>query len=104
MATETQTGLSSHLRGVTVTTLACLAGIAAAVLSGVLVGTSVEAATNQLAVGILGAFVLGQFPVLRVIGVDVSDFGVKDYLYIVFMTFALWFISFAILLTSGVQL
>ncbi|ELZ87548.1 hypothetical protein C453_04319 [Haloferax elongans ATCC BAA-1513] len=104
MATETQTGLPSHLRGVTVTTFACLAGIAAAVLSGVLVGTSVEAATNQLAVGILGAFVLAQFPVLRVIGVDVSDFGVKDYLYVVFMTFALWFISFAILLTSGVQL
>ncbi|ELZ74075.1 hypothetical protein C5B91_00585 [Haloferax sp. Atlit-10N] len=104
MATETQTGLSSHIRGVTVTTLACLAGIAAAVLSGAVVGTSPEAATNQLAVGILGAFVLVQFPVLRVVGIDVNGFGVKDYLYVVFMTFALWFITFAILLTSGVQI
>ena len=104
MATETQTELSGHLRGVTVTTLACLAGIAAAVLSGVLVGTTVEAATNQLAVGILGAFVLVQFPVLRAVGIDVNGFGAKDYLYVGFMTFALWFISFAILLTSGVQL
>ncbi|WP_411965288.1 hypothetical protein [Haloferax sp. YSMS24] len=102
MATETQTELSGHLRGVTVTTLACLAGIAAAVLSGVLVGTTVEAATNQLAVGVLGAFVLVQFPVLRAIGITIS--GAKDYLYVGFMTFALWFISFAILLTSGVQL
>ncbi|KTG29740.1 EMC6-like membrane protein [Haloferax profundi] len=102
MATETQTELSGHLRGVTVTTLACLAGIAAAVLSGVVVGTTVEAATNQLAVGILGAFILVQLPVLRAVGIDIS--GAKDYLYVVFMTFALWFISFAILLTSGVQL
>ncbi|KAB1186773.1 MULTISPECIES: hypothetical protein [Haloferax] len=102
MATETQTELSGHLRGVTVTTLACLSGIAAAMISGVVVGTTVEAATNQLAVGILGAFVLVQFPVLSVIGIDIS--GAKDYLYVVFMTFALWFISYAILLTSGVQL
>lgn len=101
MATETQTELSGHLRGVTVTTLACLAGIAAAVLSGVLVGTTVEAATNQLAVGILGAFVLAQFPVLRAIGVDVSGFGAKDYLYVGFMTFALWFVSWGILLTTA---
>lgn len=41
---------------------------------------------------------------LRVVGVDVNGFGAKDYLYVVFMTFALWFITFAILLTSGVQL
>ncbi|MFC7204662.1 hypothetical protein ACFQJC_14175 [Haloferax namakaokahaiae] len=104
MATETQTGLSKHIRGVTVTTLACLAGVAAAMVSGVLVGTTAAAATNNVAVGVLGAFVLAQFPVLRVLGIDVNGFGVKDYLYIVFMTFSLWFISFAILLTSGVQL
>ena len=57
MATETQTGLSKHLRGVTVTTLACLAGIAAAVASGVVVGTDPAAASDRLTVGILAGFI-----------------------------------------------
>jgi hypothetical protein len=104
MATETKTGLSGHMRGVTVTTLACLAGVAAALVSGVYLGTSPEAAANRQTLFVLGAFVLGQFPVLKAIGVDVEGFGVKDYLYVVFMTFTLWFISFGILLTSGAQL
>ncbi|SFR35094.1 EMC6-like membrane protein [Halogeometricum limi] len=108
MATETQTGLSGHLRGVTVTTLACLAGIGAALASGALVGLGSgpvgDAATNQQTLFVLGAFLLAQFPVLRVLGVDVSDFGAKDYLYVGFMTFTLWYISYGILLTSGVSL
>ncbi|MFC6826724.1 hypothetical protein [Halopelagius fulvigenes] len=104
MATETQTGLSGHVRGVTVTTLACLAGVAAALASGAVVGTTVDAATNQLSLALLGAAVLAQFPLLRLVGVDVEDFGAKDYLYVAFMTFTLWFISFTILLTAGVQL
>jgi hypothetical protein len=104
MATETQTGLSKHLRGVTVTTLACLAGVAAAVVSGVVVGTHPASATNRLTLGVLAGFVALQFPVLRVVGVDISDFGPKDYLYVAFMTFTLWFITFAIMLTAGVTL
>ncbi|MFB6108947.1 MAG: hypothetical protein ABEJ82_08945 [Haloplanus sp.] len=104
MATETQAGLTGHVRGVTVTTLACLAGVAAAVVSGVVVGTAPAAATDRRAVAVLVAFVAGQYPVLKVIGVDVGDFGAKDHLYVVFMTFALWFITFTILLTSGASL
>ena len=102
MATETQTGLSSYLRGVTVTTLACLCGIGAAFASAVIVGTGAEAASDVRSVFVLAAFVVGQYPVLRVIGVDVGDFGVKDHLYVAFMTFALWFITYAIMLTTGV--
>jgi hypothetical protein len=102
MATESQPGLSKHVRGVTVTTLACLAGVAAAVASGVVVGTDAAAASSQLTVGIVAAFIAVQFPVLRVVGVDVSDFGAKDFLYVGFMTFTLWFITFAIILTAGV--
>jgi hypothetical protein len=102
MATESQPGLSKHIRGVTVTTLACLAGVAAAVASGVVVGTDLAAASSQLTVGIVAAFIALQFPVLRVVGVDVSDFGAKDFLYVGFMTFTLWFITFAIILTAGV--
>jgi hypothetical protein len=102
MATETATGFSDHMRGVTVTTLACLAGVTAALASGYVVGTSAEAAQQTLSLGILGAFILGQLPLLRVVGIDVEGFGVKDYLYVAFMTFTLWFISYGIMLTAGV--
>jgi len=104
MATETQTGLTGHLRGVTVTTLACLAGVAAAFASGAVVGTTAAAAASTTGVVILAVFVAAQFPVLKVVGVDVTDFGVKDYLYVAFMTFALWFITYTIMLTASVSL
>lgn len=102
MATETATGLSSHMRGVTVTTLSCLAGIGAAVTSGVVVGTTVDDAANTLSLAVFVAFVLVQFPLLRLVGVDMDGFGAKDYLYVVFMTFALWFISYTVFLSTGV--
>jgi len=104
MATETQTGLTGHVRGVTVTTLACLGGLVAAVVAGVVVGTGPEAASDTRALAFLVAAVAVQYPVLKAVGVDVSDFGAKDHLYVAFMTFALWFITFAILLTTGVAL
>ncbi|MEF8820309.1 MAG: hypothetical protein V5A31_13270 [Haloferacaceae archaeon] len=103
MATETQAGLSGHLRGVTVTTLACLAGVVAGIVSGAVVGTSPAAATDRRPLGVLAAFVLVQFPILKAVGVDVTDFGIKDNLYLVFMTFVLWFVTLTILLTSGVS-
>ena len=71
---------------------------------GVVGGIEPDSATNQLTLGILAGFIALQLPVLRVVGVDVSDFGAKDYLYVGFMTFTLWFITFAILLTAGVTL
>jgi hypothetical protein len=104
MATETQTGFSGHLRGVTVTTLACLAGVVAALVSGVLVGTSPTAATDSRSVAVLAAFVFVQYPLFKAIGIDVDEFGAKDHLYVAFMTFTLWFIAFTVLLTSGVSL
>jgi hypothetical protein len=104
MATETQQGLSGHLRGVTVTTIACLAGVAAALASGVVVGTTAAAATNVLTLVVAGAFVVVQFPLLQLIGVDVQGFSTKDYVYVAFMTLTLWFVTYTILLTSGVQL
>jgi hypothetical protein len=101
MATETQTGLSGHVRGVTVTTLACLAGILSAVAAGSVIGTGMGAATDPLSVGLVVVAVAVQYPILSAVGVDVVDFGAKDHLYVAFMTFTLWFISFTILLTSG---
>ena len=53
--------------------------------------------------------VLVQFPLHRGVeaagvDLDVDEFGVKDYLYVAFMTFALWFVCWAILLTTGATL
>jgi uncharacterized membrane protein len=97
MATETGNGLSPHLRGVTVTTVATVLGM----LAGV--GAALVASGPEDAVGLLffGAAFLVQLPLLRVLGVDVSDFSTKDHLYIGFMTFVLWFITWGILLTTG---
>jgi len=102
MATESASGFSDHMRGVTVTTIACLAGILAALASAVVVGTTPQAAANMQAVLIMGMAIFAQFPILKLIGVDISEFGIKDNLYVSFMTFCLWFITYAILLTSAV--
>ena len=104
MATETSAGLGGHMRGVAVTTVACLAGIVAGIASGVVVGTDAAAATSIRPVFMVAALTVLQFPLLRLLGVDTDDFGAKDYLYVVFMTFSLWFITFAILLTSNASI
>ena len=104
MATQTTRGLSDHVRGVTVTTLACLAGVAAAVVSAAVVGTDPADASNQLSLLVVAAAILVQYPLLYIAGVDVSEFGIKDNLYVAFMTFALWFLTYAVALTTGVSL
>jgi hypothetical protein len=104
MATESQDGLSDHLRGVTVTTIACLAGVVAALLSARFVGTGVADAASRQSLLIVGGLTAAQLPILRAIGIDVSEFGAKDYLYVVFMTFTLWFVTFGVLLTEGVPI
>jgi uncharacterized membrane protein len=62
------------------------------------------AATSELSLVIVAGFVLVQYPVLYALGVDVSEFGVKDNLYVAFMTFALWFLTYAVLLSTEVAL
>ncbi|WP_418282335.1 hypothetical protein [Halorubrum sp. DTA98] len=97
-----ESGITGHTRSVVVTTICCLAGIAAGVVSAVYVGTDPANAGETMAVLVMGVFVLAQYPLYKVIGV--SDFGVKDNLYVAFMTFTLWFISYTILLSSAVTL
>ena len=101
MATDTATGLSDHMRGVTVTTVSCLAGVIAALVSTVVF--TADAATGTRPLLVLAVAVFAQFPVLKLVGVDVAEFGAKDNLYVVFMTFCLWFITYAVLLTSAVS-
>jgi hypothetical protein len=97
MATESVDGISAHMRGLTVTTITAVAGIGAAFVSNAVA----SGATDRIAlVAVLGA-ILVQLPLLRGIGILDDDFSGKDYLYISFMTFALWFVSWGVLLTTG---
>ena len=105
MATDTAERRVAHVRGVTVTALACLAGVAAALVSA----SVASGADDPLGVYVLAGAVIVQFPLHRVIemagiDLDVDEFGVKDYLYVAFMTFALWFVCWAILLQTGTSL
>lgn len=102
MATETEdadTGdrFGSYGRSITVTTLSTLLGLGAGVLA-MQFAAGPEDTTGVL---ILLAAVAVQFPVLNVVGIDTGDFGVKDFLYVIFMTFSMWFVSWGLLLTAN---
>lgn len=105
MATESAERRVAHVRGVTVTAIACLAGVVAGLVSSAVA----SGAGDVLGVYVLAGAVIVQFPLFRVVekvGVelDVEDFSAKDYLYVGFMTFALWFVCWTILLTTGASL
>jgi len=95
--TETGDSVSPFVRGATVTVLATLSGIIAGVVSQVAIGDP----EDNLALVVLAVAIAVQFPILKVVGIDTGDFGTKDKIYIAFMTFVLWFVSWGILLTSG---
>ncbi|MFD1511789.1 hypothetical protein [Halomarina rubra] len=99
MATDTVDRPSDHIRGITVTALASLLGIAAAFGSY----TITTDPTATAVVYALVAAIVVQFPVLRVTGLK-EEFSTKDYLYVAFMTFALWFVCLTILFTADVSL
>ena len=97
MATESETGVSPHIRGLTVTTLASLAGVLAGGASAVVAAGP----KDQLGLSILVVAIVLQFPILYALGIDPRDFGLKDNIYVAFMTFVLWFVSWGIFLTAG---
>ncbi|WP_435098854.1 hypothetical protein [Halarchaeum sp. P4] len=95
--TETADRQAAHRRGVTVTTVACLTGVAAGLGSNFIA----SGATDQLGVLPLLAALTLNLGVVRLFGVDVDEFSTKDHLYTAFMTFSLWFVTWAILLTAA---
>lgn len=101
MATDTADRFSPHVRGLTVTALSSTLGIVAAIVSSVVTADAANPATSPLGAYVLAGAILVQFPVLKVVGIDVEDFSAKDYLYVSFMTFSLWFVCWGILLTTG---
>ena len=98
MATETADGITGHVRSVTVTTLASVMGIVTALVSEF--GLQAEPTADTTIFVLLAAIAI-QVPILKVVGVDIDDFSTKDYLFIAFMTFSLWFISWTLILTAA---
>lgn len=95
MATSVLEKRASHIRGITVTAIASIAGVAAGIFSQLLA----SGAADPIAVIILIAIIIVQFPLLKFSGI-VESFSKKDQLFIGFMTFSLWFVTWGILLTT----
>ncbi|PSQ17671.1 hypothetical protein BRD00_06950 [Halobacteriales archaeon QS_8_69_26] len=107
MSTETESGIDrAHLRGVTVTAIAALFGVAAAVGSSVMTAGAdpTVAANSQRALEVVLLAILVQPLLLKVVGLLKDDFGVKDFLFIAFMTFSMWFVSWGVLLSTGAEI
>jgi len=104
MATEDADGYDTHFRSVTVTAIAALAGVVAALISMFLT-TGAESATaaakDQTAQLLVLAVIPVQLVLLRGVGLLKDDFGAKDFLFVLFMTFSMWFITFGVVLTTG---
>jgi hypothetical protein len=99
MATDTVDRPSDHVRGITVTALSALLGIAAAFGSYV----TASGPTETAVIYALLAAIAVQFPLLQFSGIK-EEFSAKDYLYVAFMTFSLWFVVLTILFTADVPL
>lgn len=106
MATESLSDRREHIRSIGVTALAALLGVGAALLSATVTGDLPpdEAATDQRAIMIVLAAILIQLPIVKGSGIyDPDELGPKHYLFIAFMTFSLWFVTWGILLTAEAQ-
>lgn len=85
----------AHLRGVKVTAFSSMIGVIAGVASWGLTQTGFE---QVFGVYVLLAAIIVQQPFLPYLGKD--EMSSKDWLYVGFMTFDLWFVSWTILLTA----
>ena len=90
----------AHIRGVTVTTIASVVGI----IAGIIAGHVTTAPDDVVGVAILAIAIFVQLPVYKAIGIEVDTFGIKDYLFVMFMTFCFWFVTWAIVLTTDAEI
>ena len=103
MSTESISDRREHIRSVSVTALSALLGVAAALASVSITGdlAPAEAATDTRALMLVLGAILAQFILFDFTSIYSDDeFGVKHYLFIVFMTFSFWFVTWGILLTA----
>ncbi|QSX00375.1 hypothetical protein [Haloterrigena alkaliphila] len=104
MSTESISDRREHIRSVSVTALSALLGVAAAFASVEITGglPAAEAATDNRTLLLVAGAVLAQFVLYDFTDIYSDDeVGAKHYLFIVFMTFSLWFVTWGILLTTG---
>jgi len=98
--TETVDRKASHRRSLKVTTIATLGGVVAAFASE----AAVSDPSSRTGLLVMGGVVFVELVAMRLLGVDVAEFGMKDHFYVLFMTFALWFVTWGVLLSEGVSL
>ncbi len=106
MSSDESDARASHIRSISITATASMAGILAAVMASVVTAdaglSAGEAARDMSALALLLLAILVQIPLYRVVGYE--DFGGgKDILFIGFMTFAFWFVTYGIILTTGIE-
>jgi hypothetical protein len=101
--TETSTdeddssGYSQYARSAIVTTGSTLAGVATAIVTAI---SGADPESNTILLPVAAAIIV-QFPVYRLLGLDVADFDTKGKVYIGVMTFILWFLTMGIILTTN---
>ncbi|SET05575.1 hypothetical protein [Natrinema hispanicum] len=101
MSTESISDRREHIRSVGVTALSALLGVAAALASAAWVGVSEAAAQDTQALAFVFGAIFVQYVLINAAGIyEEDEFGTKHYLFVAFMTFALWFVTWGILLTA----
>jgi hypothetical protein len=94
---------AEHIERIKRTLVSCLLGILAGVLSFLSVGGSNTQGLRDnglLAFMIMLAGIVVQKHVFILLRMDISKLGAQDWFYQGFMTFALWFMTWTILLSS----
>jgi hypothetical protein len=94
---------AEHIERIKRTLTACLLGMFTGVLSFVSGGTpDVKGLQNNglLALMLMLAAIVVQKHIFMLMGMDTTKLGAKDWFYQGFMTFALWFMAWTILLSS----
>ena len=91
-----------HKERIQRTAIACFMGIAAGILSFLVIGDPAGegAARGVIGILLLLAGIVFQKQVFMLARIDYTRLGGKDWFYQGFMTFALWFMSWTILLTT----
>ena len=95
---------AEHIARIKRTLVASLLGILTGILSYWSGGTPTAAGLQEngfLAFMLMLAGIVVQKHIFILLGMDTSKLGAKDWFYQGFMTFAFWFITWTLLLTSG---
>jgi hypothetical protein len=97
---------AEHIKRINRTLVACfmgiLAGALAFYLSGEIDPITGQQANTMLGVLFLAAAIVFQKYIFAAIKIDYTELNKKDWFYQGFMTFALWFMTWTILLTTTV--